>query len=228
MASTGELAGTLAHELGHPIGAISNYASALNHVLRKIAPNNQEAIAIGAKLTQEVIRATDTLHRLREFFRTGSLVVENIDIGSIVKEAVLLLKDRLGHNAISPYLVIQGGPNEVLGDRVQLRAVIYNLLVNAIDALKPVLEDFRQLSVTVRRSTDFVTLEIEDSGAGVASDVRDDIFEPLVTTKKDGLGLGLSMSRSVIVAHGGTITLEDSHLGGARFVVTLPVDYTEG
>lgn len=228
MAATGELAGTLAHELGHPIGAISNYASALNHVLRKIAPNNQEAIAIGAKLTQEVIRATDTLHRLREFFRTGSLVVENIDIGSIVKEAVLLLKDRLGHNAISPYLVIQGGPNEVLGDRVQLRAVIYNLLVNAIDALKPVLEDFRQLSVTVRRSTGFVTLEIEDSGAGVASDVRDDIFEPLVTTKKDGLGLGLSMSRSVIIAHGGTITLEDSHLGGARFVVTLPVDYTEG
>jgi C4-dicarboxylate-specific signal transduction histidine kinase len=156
------------------------------------------------------------------------LVVERADIGAIVKDAVVLLKDRFGHNAISPYIVIQGGPNEVLGDRVQLRAVIYNLLVNAIDALKSIPADSRQLSVMVRRSGEMVTLEIDDSGAGVASDVRDDIFEPLVTTKKDGLGLGLSMSRSVIIAHGGTIVLADSHLGGAKFVVTLPVEYMEG
>lgn len=225
MAATGELAGTLAHELGHPLGAISNYASALNHVLRKIAPDNSEAAAIGAKLTQEVVRATDTLHRLRDFFRTGSLMVESADIGAIVKEAVMLLKDRLGHNAISPYILVQGGSNIVLGDRIQLRAVVYNLLVNAIDALKPIPPDSRSLSVSVRRSPDSVTLEIEDSGPGVAGDVRDDIFEPLVTTKKDGLGLGLSMSRSVIHAHGGTIVLADSRLGGAKFIVTLPVEY---
>jgi C4-dicarboxylate-specific signal transduction histidine kinase len=225
VAATGELAGTLAHELGHPLGAISNYASALNHVLRKIAPDNTEAAAIGAKLAQEVVRATDTLHRMRDFFRTGSLMVERADIGAIVKDAVLLLKDRLGHNAISPYIVVQGGSNVVMGDRIQLRAVVYNLLVNAIDALKPVPPESRVLSVTVRRSADSVVLEVEDSGGGVASDVRDDIFEPLVTTKKDGLGLGLSMSRSVVHAHGGTIKLAESRLGGAKFVVTLPAEY---
>ncbi|MGE4063467.1 MAG: ATP-binding protein [Rhodospirillaceae bacterium] len=224
IAATGELAGTLAHELGHPLGAISNYASALNHVLRKVAPDNTEAAAIGAKLIQEVVRATDTLHRMRDFFRTGSLTVERADIGAIVKEAVLLLKDRLGHNAISPYIVVQGGAPIVLGDCVQIRAVVYNLLVNAIDALKPIGPDSRALAVTVRRTPEWVTLEVEDSGPGVATDVRSDIFEPLVTTKKDGLGLGLSMSRSVIHAHGGTIVLADSKLGGARFIVTLPAE----
>ncbi len=225
VAATGELAGTLAHELGHPLGAISNYASALNHVVRRIAPENAEAASIGAKLAQEVVRATDTLHRMRDFFRTGAMTVEPADIGDIVKDATLLLKDRLGRNAISPYIVVQGGSNIVLGDHVQLRAVVYNLLVNAIDALKPVAPEARLLSVVVRRTADSVILEVEDSGAGVAADVRDDIFEPLVTTKEDGLGLGLSMCRSVIDAHGGAIVLSDSKLGGARFVVTLPAEY---
>jgi signal transduction histidine kinase len=224
VAATGELAGTLAHELGHPLGAISNYASALNHVVRRIAPESAEAAAIGAKLMQEVVRATDTLHRMRDFFRTGGMTVEPADIGDIVKDAALLLKDRLERNAIGPYIVVQGA-NIVLGDQVQLRAVVYNLLVNAIDALKPIPPESRFLAVTVRRAAESVVLEVEDSGGGVATDVRDDIFEPLVTTKEDGLGLGLSMSRSVIDAHGGTIILSDSKLGGAKFVVTLPAEY---
>lgn len=224
MAATGELAGTLAHELGHPLGAISNYASALNHVIRKVAPDSTEAVSIGAKLTQEIIRATDTLHRMREFFKTGALTFARTDLGVIAKDAALLLKDKLARSGISPYIVVQGGPNIILGDEIQLRAVVYNLLVNAIDALKPVAPDARVLSVSVRRTHEWVTLQVEDSGAGVATDVRDDIFEPLVTTKEDGLGLGLSMSRSVIHAHGGIIVLEDSALGGAKFIVSLPAE----
>lgn len=224
VAATGELAGTLAHELGHPLGAISNYASALNHVLRKVAPDNADAMAISAKLTQEIVRATDTLHRMRDFFRTGTLAVERTDVGALLKDATLLLKDRFGHNAITPTLVIQGGANTVMGDRIQLRAVIYNLLVNAIDALKALPPNSRRIAATVRRDGQSIILEIEDSGPGVAADVRGDIFEPLVTTKKDGLGLGLSMSRSVVLAHGGQIELTTSHIGGAKFVVVLPAE----
>jgi two-component system sensor kinase FixL len=228
VAATGELAGTLAHELGHPLGAISNYAAALNHVLRRVAPDHPEVMSISGKLSQEIVRATDTLHRLRDFFRTGALALERTDIGSLVKDAVRLLKDRLGHNAISPYIVIQGGANAVLADHIQLRGVIYNLLINAIDALKSVPAESRILSLTVRRNAEVVTLEVEDSGPGVAPDVRNDIFEPMITTKKDGLGLGLAMSRSVVQAHGGSITLADSPLGGAKFIVTLPVDGVQG
>ena len=220
-AATGELAGTLAHELGHPLGAISNYAAALNHIIREVAPNS-EAPRIGAKLSQEIVRATDTLHRLREFFRTGALAFEPLDLAALTKDAVGLLKDRLERNGIAPHIVVPSRPAMVLGDQIQLRAVIYNLMVNAIDALKPVQADNKVLAITVRRTLDGVVLEVEDSGGGVAADVKNQIFEPLVTTKKDGLGLGLSMSRSVVEAHGGAIVLQDSPLGGAKFAVTLP------
>ncbi|MHB1204551.1 MAG: ATP-binding protein [Rhodospirillaceae bacterium] len=221
VAATGELAGTLAHELGHPLGAISNYAAALNHVIREVAPDS-EAPKIGAKLSQEIVRATDTLHRLREFFRTGSLSFEPLDLGLLMKDATDLLKERLNRNAIAPHISIPSRPTVVLGDQIQLRAVIYNLMVNAVDALKPISAESRILSVTLRHAGDMAVLEVEDSGGGVAADVKDNIFEPLVTTKKDGLGLGLSMSRSVVEAHGGSIVLQDSILGGAKFVVTLP------
>ncbi len=221
IAATGELAGTLAHELGHPLGAISNYAAALNHIVREVAPHS-EAPRIGAKLSAEIVRATDTLHRLRDFFRTGGMSFERLDLVTLTKDAVALLKDRLDRNRISPHIVIPSRPLMVLGDHIQLRAVIYNLMVNAIDALKPVDADARCMSITLRRTGDTATLEIEDSGGGVAADVKDHIFEPLVTTKKDGLGLGLSMSRSVVAAHGGAIELHDSVLGGAKFAVTLP------
>ncbi len=221
VAATGELAGTLAHELGHPLGAISNYAAALNHIVREVAPDS-EAPRIGAKLSQEIVRATDTLHRLREFFRTGSLSFEPLDLAALTRDAVGLLKDRLERNGIAPRIVVPSRPAHVLGDQIQLRAVVYNLMVNAIDALKPVKAEHRLLSITVRRAGDSVVLEVEDSGGGVPADVKDHIFEPLVTTKKDGLGLGLSMSRSVVEAHGGSIELRDSAFGGAKFAVTLP------
>jgi C4-dicarboxylate-specific signal transduction histidine kinase len=226
VAASGELAGTLAHELGHPIGAISNYAAALNHVLRESEPRSSEALRIGAKLTQEIVRATDTLHRLRDFFRSGAMSFEQIDLAVLTKDAVHLLMERLARNAISPNLSRPHGSILVLGDQIQLRAVIYNLLVNAIDALKSRPADRRLLSVNLRRDGAMAVLEVEDSGTGVAPDVKEHIFEPLITTKKDGLGLGLSMSHSVVAAHGGSIVLAQSALGGAKFVVTLPLEGT--
>jgi len=228
VAATGELAGTLAHELGHPLGAISNYASALNMVIGRVAPNSQEALSIGKKLTREIGRATDTLHRLRDFFRTGSLAMERLDIGLVLKDALALLEDRFESNGISPHTVIQAGVGRVLADRVQIHAVIHNLLVNAVDSLKQVPIQQRALSISIYNEDDSVALAIDDAGVGISPDVQEHIFEPLTTTKKDGLGLGLSMSRSVIAAHEGRIRLEESKLGGARFVVTLPLKSTQG
>jgi two-component system sensor kinase FixL len=222
VAATGELAGTLAHELGHPLGAISNYAAALNHVIAKVAPTS-EAVGIANKLSREIVRATDTLHRLRDFFRSGSLVIEHVDIGGLIRDAVSLLKDKLEQSEISPNLTIQSGLRAVHADRIQIHAVIHNLLINAIDALKHVSAERRKLYITAFRTAEAVVIEVDDSGIGVPADVREHIFEPLTTTKKDGLGLGLAMSRSVISAHGGRIQLESSNLGGAKFVVVLPL-----
>lgn len=224
VAATGELAGALAHELGHPLGAISNYAAALNHLIGKMSPSS-EVVDVGNKLSREILRATDTLHRLREFFRSGSLVVEQVNISVLINDAVVLLKDRFEHNGICPMITVQAGLKNVLVDRIQIHAVIHNLLINAIDALKAVPADRRLLSVTASRDTESVIIAVDDSGKGVPNDVREHIFEPLTTTKKDGLGLGLAMSRSVVAAHGGRIFLGTSTLGGAKFVVILPIDH---
>lgn len=224
VAATGELAGMLAHELGHPLGAISNYAAALNHLVRRVAPQDEEILKISHKLATEIGRATDTLHRLRDFYRTGSLAFEQANLSELINDTVQILKDRMAANSIVTSISLESAHNTIFCDRIQIRAVIHNLLANAIDALKAVRVQTRMLAITIKRVGEIVVLEIEDSGGGVAPDVRDHIFEPLVTTKKDGLGLGLSMSRSVVEAHGGFITLEESRLGGAKFTVGLPVD----
>jgi len=224
ISATGELAGALAHELGHPLGAISNYAAALNHVIARVAPDDAEGRSISGKLSREIVRATDTLHRLRDFFRTGALSVERVNIAVLLKEALSMLNDRFENSHIAPHVTITSGRSTVQADRIQMHAVIHNVLVNAIDALGLVPSTRRVLSITLGQKGSDMVLEIDDSGVGVPEDVRDHIFEPLTTTKRDGLGLGLSMCRSIIAAHGGRIQLEDSRLGGARFVITLPVD----
>jgi C4-dicarboxylate-specific signal transduction histidine kinase len=124
---------------------------------------------------------------------------------------------------VKPQLSLQPGPSLVQADRIQLHAVVHNLLVNAADALEPVPPAQRKLSVSVRRDGGNAILAVDDSGTGVAPDIKENIFDGLTTTKKHGLGLGLSICRSIVQAHGGRIALEDSSLGGARFIVTLPL-----
>jgi two-component system sensor kinase FixL len=221
-AATSELAGTLAHELSHPIGAISNYVAALNHVSKTSLPDAPTQ-SILLKLNQEVKRATDTLHHLRDFFRTGSLALQETDLADLVRDCASLFVTRLTGQAVIPQLILQAGPTMILADRIQLHAVIHNLLINAADALEPIAFARQELRIGMRRDGAFAVLTVEDSGTGVAQDIRENIFDGLTTTKKDGLGLGLSICRSIVRAHGGAIALEDSTLGGARFVVTLPL-----
>jgi signal transduction histidine kinase len=219
-AATSELAGTLAHELSHPIGAISNYVSALGHVVRAGDPD-PAILPILGKLNLEIRRATDTVHHLRDFFRSGTVNLQPADLGELARESTALFAAR--GDTIRPVLAIQPGATPVQADRIQLHAVIHNLLINASDALQPVPPARRKLHVSVSREHGDAILAVDDSGPGVAADVRDTIFDGLTTTKKEGLGLGLSICRSIVQAHGGRITLEESGLGGARFVVTLPL-----
>lgn len=225
-AATSELAGTLAHELSHPIGAISNYVAALNHIV-KGAPSDLSTQSILTKLNREVKRATDTVHHFRDFFRTGSLVMQETDIGDLVKESTSLFMDRMTDGAVKPQLSIQAGRCIVMADRIQMHAVIHNLLINAADALQPMPPAQRMISISLRKQGNAAIFTVDDSGGGVAQDIRENIFDGLTTTKKDGLGLGLSICRSVIQAHGGKIELQESRLGGACFIVTLPLSNRE-
>jgi signal transduction histidine kinase len=219
-AATSELAGTLAHELSHPIGAIANYAIVVDDLIKR---NDPEARAIFAKLRQEARRAKDTLHRLREFYRSGTMVIERIELDRAAKDSVSLLKSRMGRDDASIKYFIECEDVRLMADRVQLQGVLHNVLINAIDAIKHMPPARRVIRVKVWRDTEHGYLSVEDAGAGISPDVRDQIFEPLVTTKKNGLGLGLSTSRSIIHALGGEIECGPSDLGGAKFKISLPL-----
>lgn len=221
-AATSELAGTLAHELSHPIGAIANYAAALNHIV-KVDSQDSSARSILNKLNQEARRATDTVHHFRDYFRTGSLAMQETNLGDLVKESTSLFVNRMTDETVKLQLSVQAGTFIVLADRIQLHAVIHNLLINAVEALQPIPPAQQMMCISVRRDGEFAVLSVDDSGTGVANDIKDNIFDGLTTTKKDGLGLGLSICRSIVTAHGGKIELQESKLGGARFLVALPL-----
>lgn len=224
LAASGELAGALAHELGHPLGAISNYASALIHQLRRTPHTNEATLEIGRKLNSEIGRAMDTLHRLRDFFRTGGLTLKQAHLGDLARGAIALCNERIQANSIGARITTRADVRQILCDHVQIRAVVYNLVVNAIDAMKAISPNDRILEITARSDATMSYLDVEDSGPGISDDVADHLFEPFVTTKKDGLGLGLAMCGSVVRAHGGRISFGKSRLGGAIFTIGLPFE----
>jgi signal transduction histidine kinase len=219
---TSELAGALAHELSHPLGAISNYAAVINHKLDAMPNLNPDMVDLVSRLRQEVRRATEKIQRLREFFRSGSLQLERVDITQIARESVALLTNKLESTDIGVRISSMSGPTYVTADPIQLHSVIHNLIVNAIEELKTVASPQKVIAITVRHEGRNVLLSVEDSGKGVSPDIADHAFEPMATTKRTGLGLGLSMSKSIVQAHGGQISFERSPFGGARFCVTLP------
>ncbi len=221
VSATSELAGALAHELSHPIGAISNYAAVVDGLIKDSDENTR---AIFGKLRQEAKRAKDTVHRLREFFRTGTLVLEPLNLGELMQESISLVRSRSGRDGISIRTSSNVGDIIVVADRIQLHGVLHNVLVNALDAITPMPPARRIIEVQIWRSPATAHITIEDSGFGIAPDIKDHLFQPFVTTKKDGLGLGLSTSRSIIHGHGGTIECTASALGGAKFEIALPLE----
>ena len=223
-AATSELAGALAHELSHPIGAVSNYSVALSQLIARMPHADPEIGIIADKLRREAKRATLTVRRLRDFFRSGTLTLEAVTAGEIAREAAGLLDTRFSAAEIAVRSATPSQSAIVLVDRIQMLGVLHNLMLNAIDAVEAVPADRRAVEINISRGPACAIIAVEDSGPGIAPDIRDQLFEALATTKRDGLGLGLSMSRSIVQAHGGTIHVETSPLGGARFVITLPLE----
>jgi signal transduction histidine kinase len=228
VAATSELAGALAHEISHPLGAVSNYAVALTQIVGKTEGADPALITIANKLRQEARRASDTLRRMREFFRTGSVALASVDVGDLINDSLAFIATRVAGRSITVRTVIDPTTPRVLADRIQLLGVLHNLMLNAVEAVETMRMDNRQIVVSAGRRNDEVFMAIADSGPGISADIRDHVFEALTTTKSYGLGLGLSISRSIVQAHGGRIEFGDSNLGGTKFIVSLPVDRIGG
>ncbi|HWD36252.1 MAG TPA: MASE1 domain-containing protein, partial [Casimicrobiaceae bacterium] len=226
LAAASELASTLAHELNQPLSVISAYLRACQMMLAQSGDPKGELAATMDKVIAEANRAGTVVRRLRDFFRTGSTHIEPIAPGVLIAEACATLRERAAEHHVALEQSI-GDPRDVLVDRVQVESVLHNLVANAIDALKRAPGERR---VRVAATTDgeaFVQIAVADNGSGVPQDIEAALFDPFVTTKATGMGLGLAISRSIVEAHGGRLWHERASPGSV-FAFTLPLAGSEG
>jgi len=222
-AVAGELASALAHELNQPITALVSYLRASDILAAPFGRGNERLKATLGKAAQEAMRASEVLRRLRDFYRSGTLKREPVHLPTLCGSVAMAFQDRLRRSNAS-LVTHMGGPLPMPeADAMQLEIVLHNLLANAVEAVSHSSKPWRRIELHVYGDAREVFLRIEDCGPGVAPELAGRLFEPFVTNKPDGMGLGLAISRSFIRASGGELTFApSSRLGGACFIVRIP------
>jgi len=224
VSSMGQLAASLAHELNQPLGAILRNAEAAELLLQNSSPELGEVRAVLADIRKDDQRAGDVIDRMRALLRKQDLASEPLAVPELVKEVVTLVKSDAAHRQISCQVEMADALPPVRGDRVHLQQVLLNLLLNAMDALTRVRDDARRLVIRAGLTPEArIEVSVADTGPGIPQDCLPRLFQPFFTTKADGMGMGLSISRTIIEAHGGRIWAENRPEGGAAFRFTLPI-----
>ncbi len=224
VAMLGGLTTSLAHELNQPLSAILSNAQAAKHLLDAPQMDTGELRAILDDVAADARRAGEIIRHLRSLLQNGQLKRQPLDLNELIGEAVRLTHSEalLAEITVSPELA--PALPLILGDRVQLQQVILNLLLNGFDSLKTITDRARRVRIGTRslaRKT--VEVEVADNGTGIAPDKIERAFEPFVTDKPAGMGLGLSICRSIVNAHGGRIWARNNIGYGATFRFVLPV-----
>lgn len=215
-----ELSTSLAHEINQPLGAILNNASAAALLMPHAEETKEECAAIVTDIIHDARRAGDVIRKLRGILKRTDAQFEPVQINALIEEVVDMLHDSLGMNRVSVCVCTKPDLPEIRGDRVRIQQVLVNLITNAMDAMR----DKPVRTLTIRSSEESsgeISVTVCDSGTGIAPAVIDKMFGPFVTTKKDGLGMGLRICRSIVEEHGGTIRAENNPDGGATFTFTL-------
>ena len=220
----GELAGSLAHELNQPLTAILSNAQAAQRFLGADPTSLEEVRAILQDIVNDDKRAGDIIRRVRDLVRKGNFEIAPLDLETILCDVVKLIHtDAILHN-VDVVLQVDPGARRVYGDKVQLQQVLLNLLLNAFQAIKVCPMNERQVTVRTGPSKDHtVMIAVRDCGEGLKSDQLDKMFQPFYTTKANGLGLGLAISRSIVEAHGGRLWAQNNPERGATICFTVPL-----
>jgi two-component system sensor kinase FixL len=223
LTAMGEMASALAHELNQPLSAIANYLRGSRRLLDKGDPADLPRLteALG-KAADQALRAGDVIHRLRDFVGRGETERHVESLAKLIEEASALAL--VGAKELGVRVTMQFDPRAdvVLADRVQIQQVVINLLRNGIDAMRTTEQP--ELNVRVEDQGDgFAKVTVTDTGAGIDEDVKARLFQPFMTTKKEGMGVGLSICRTIVEAHGGSIWAQNNPGRGASFAFTLPL-----
>lgn len=217
----GTMASAMAHELNQPLSAITNYIKGLKHtVAREEEDELPQFTAILDKTADQALRAGQIIGRLRTLVARGETERRLETIGRLIEETSTLAIPGTREQRVEMSLHHEAEDEQLLVDRIQIQQVLLNLIRNAIEAMAQA--DRRVLTLSTRLSGDALTVRVEDTGAGISADIASRLFTPFTTTKQDGMGIGLSISRTIIEAHGGKMWYEAAPGGGAAFSFTLP------
>lgn len=218
----GELTASLAHEVKQPIAAVLMNANSSVRWLAHDPPDVAEARAAVMRVVEDGQRASDIISRIRVLFTKGAPQRERVDVDELIREMSVLLHSEATRYAISIRTLLTADLPPVMGDRVQLQQVFMNLIMNGIDAMKEV-DGTRELTITSQRTdNEHLLVSVSDTGVGLPPGQADQIFNAFFTTKENGIGMGLSISRSILDSHGGRLWATDHAPRGASFYLTLP------
>ncbi len=223
LTAMGEMASALAHELNQPLSAIANYVKGSHRLLAARADPEAERLRDALdKAGEQALRAGEIIRRLREFVRRGETETQVESVGKLVEEAAALALVGARQHGVRVRFNLDPQADLVYADKVQVQQVLHNLLRNAIEAMVEDDSPKRELCVSARRKDgDMVEVSVADTGPGISPEIVAQLFQPFITTKSQGMGVGLSISRTIIEAHGGNLWVEDNPGGGAVFRFTV-------
>ena len=218
----GEFTAALAHELNQPLMAIMSNAQAAQRFLAKENPNIDEVKEILSDIIKDDKRASEVIAKLRALLRKSEFEFTTLNINDVIREVISLVHSDIVIKNISLDTQLNDEIPLMNGDRIQLQQVILNLILNSFEAMKNV--DSKSLCIrTARKNDKFITVSVEDSGTGIDEQNMDRLFNPFFTTKKGGLGVGLSINKAIIEAHGGIFWAENNPEQGATFSFSLSI-----
>jgi PAS domain S-box-containing protein len=219
----GELVAAIAHELNQPLAAIVTNANFCSRQFAGATPDSDKLREAISEIANDATRASAVISRIRALLQKGTPERLAVDINRIIQEVTTLLRGQLIRNHVSLRADLAPDLQGVSGDRVQLQQVMINLIMNSIEAMRSIVDRPRELVIKSARSHDEVLIQVKDSGEGLDQQQQEHIFEPFFTTKPEGIGMGLSISRSIVESHGGRLWAESGPTG-ALFQFTLPID----
>jgi C4-dicarboxylate-specific signal transduction histidine kinase len=221
----GQLTASIAHEVSQPLSGIITNASTCLRMLKSDPPSIDGALETAQRTIRDGNRASEVITRLRTLFSKKQIDVEPIDLNEAAREVVTLLSGELERNSVVLKLEFSDRLPTVNGDRVQLQQVILNLLRNASDAMSSIEDRPRQMVLRTELEGEHVRLSVQDSGVGFDPEVAGKMFESFYTTKADGMGVGLSVSRSIIEANHGRLWATANDGPGATFAFSIPCEH---
>jgi signal transduction histidine kinase len=217
----GELTVSLAHEIKQPMAAAVTDAGTCLRWLGRDEPELGEAREAAARVVKDVVRASDIISRIGLLFKKGASQRELLDINEIIQEMIVLLRNEASGYSIAIRSELADDLPEAMADRVQLQQVLMNLILNGIEAMKD-LGSPGALTISSRRESGQLVISVSDTGVGLTAEQSDQIFNAFFTTKPQGTGMGLTISRSIVESHGGRLWAIANPERGATFHFTLP------